>query len=143
MKIILGNTVTRDDAVYALVTAENDRVLVGYWGRWSTYLEKGLAGLRSQRKAKGGHRQVQTELRGILSSKLRKGYEPIEIVDAPDWLLRFIASYEGYPHAVVREIGKSTAQSEVKRPPVEVGRPPEPDKTDHNRVRTRVAFLEL
>jgi hypothetical protein len=143
MEIILRNTVTRDDAVYALVTAEDDHVLVGYWGRWSSYLDKGLSGLRSQQKAKGECRQIYAELGSILSSKLRKGYEPVEIVDAPDWLLRFIASYGGYPHVVIRDTSKPIPQPELKSEPVEAGEPPELSAPDRNRAKTRAAFLEV
>jgi hypothetical protein len=143
MEIILRNTVTRDDAVYALVTAEDDHVLEGYWGRWSIYLEKGLAGLRSQQKAKGDTSRVCLEVRKILSGKLRKGYEPVEIIDAPNRLLHFIGSYGSYPHVVIRETGKPAPQPEEKQKPVEVDRPPESSAPDHNRAKTRAAFLEL
>ena len=77
MKIVLRNTTIRKDAVY-VISREGD-VVIGFWGEYGRYLQKGNAGLRHQIKSgvNDGSWAASKAVTKLLIQKLKKAYRPI------------------------------------------------------------------
>lgn len=160
MKIILRNHGNgRQDAAYVLVmTAGNPTILVGHYGKWSTYQTKGIAGLKAQQKAVG-YGPATSACDALLREKLGKGYEPVALVDVPHHMQYLIAGYGSFPKCEVVDTSKISDPSQKspeafsKLPDVtaeefkvgvDMPAPAEPSTpAPQTRSKTRAAALEL
>jgi len=124
MKIVLRNTAVRKDAAYVIVVDEAG-TLTGHWGRWPTYQAKGVSGLRRQVKSAEG-------LVRLLNQKLDKGYVPVEVLDAPDWVTAMFQRSGVWP-------GDSVSSVQLEKPKPAQSLPTRP----RTQKRSRAAALEL
>ena len=154
MRVVLRNNTTRKDAVYVVDYDEDEHVLVGYWGSWSRYQDKGIAGLNHQQKAHGG--PVCVSIGGaLIREKTAKGYFIVACEDVGsngNYLLQrsgYTSGYSGVtfsappaakPHQPIAFDKLNASLAAEKAPPAPKPEPvPEPKPA---RPKTRAAMLE-